>query len=152
MQVLIVVLILDSVQALVRSPALTTSLCLICVSYIKKTTQGNNGAALIYQRIMCSCFEPLNGIVVYSEFPMGIALSLIPVRERGKGGVERGREGGIERERPWPSNLRLWNASHQYFDFSFGNSCVSFFKDIFSLFIGSLRRNPSRPSDTSFLL
>lgn len=100
MQVLIVVLILDSVQALVRSPALTTSLCLICVSYIKKTTQGNNGAALIYQRIMCSCFEPLNGIVVYSEFPMGIALSLNPHTSQGERERRcREREGGGDRER-----------------------------------------------------
>lgn len=57
------------------------------------------------------------------------------------------------RRASWPSLRCVCGMqNHQYFDFSFGNSCVSFFKDIFSLFIGSLRRDPSPGPDTGFLL
>lgn len=88
-----------------------------------------------------------------------------PWRQSDRKGVQRCREGGVNcegevrsnpeqhRRASWPFlRFDCGMQNHQYFDFSFGNSCVSFFKDIFSLFIGSLRRDPSPGPDTGFLL
>lgn len=130
---------------------------------------------------MCSASKLLKCIVVTVDLPMGITLRSDCLYDRQSGGkrvreVRRERHNG--REDMWRGRKKRevfkWGVKIESQTSSRGElafylvaveckatdilpspletAVFPFFKDIFSLFIGSLRRDPSLSSDTGFLL